>query len=213
MIPDMAAKKQPTKRLTGSGVRQFEAVVLAVADLGGATRSVDTEDVAIRCQQLAPELFAWRKYPQQVNLELVRVCLSDAKKQPNGTLLSGSGRDGWRLTRRGLEWVSQQATTSGTGTRRKPSPGRRTAGSIDTVRRAREIARIETSAAWITWHAEKRIDESDAQALFRIDSYANNRLVEIKVTRLLALFEPGTEHRRFLEAAATALRVKGINDA
>jgi hypothetical protein len=85
--------------------------------------------------------------------------------------------------------------------------------SIDTVRRAREIARIEISAAWLTWHAEHRIDELDARALFRIDSYASNRLVEIKVTRLLALFEPGTEHRRFLEGAATALRVKGINDA
>src|SRR5438132_4364855 len=139
----MARTKQFQKLLTSHDVRQFEAVVLAVSDLGGATRSVDTEDVAIRCRELGPELFAWRKYPEQVNLELVRVCLSNAKKQQNGVLLSGSGRDGWRLTRRGLEWVTQRTKEQGIGTSRKPTHGRRTAGSIDTVRRAREIARIE----------------------------------------------------------------------
>jgi hypothetical protein len=206
----MAIKKHANKSLTEPVIRQFEVVVMAVSDLGGAARSIDTEDVAIRCQELAPDLFAWRKYPAQVNLELVRVCLSNAKKQPNGTLLSGSGRDGWRLTRKGLEWVSTRGQAQAPS---QVTPSRRTAGSIDTVRRVREMARIESSAAWQTWRANNRIDELDARALFRIDSYATNRLIEIKVTRLLALFGAGTDHRGFLEAAASALKVNRTDDA
>lgn len=202
-----AKEKSPS---VPSGGRLFQFAVVAVFDLGGATRSVDTEDIAVRCHQLAPDLFGWRKYPEQVNLELVRVSLSDAKKLKNGQLLSGTGRDGWRLTRKGLEWASQASKGPDGGLALSVGSGRRTAGSIDTVRRTREIARLEASAAWASWRAARSVDPSDAQALFRIDSYANDRLVEIKVTRLLALFNPDDEHRRFLEAAAAALEVRGV---
>lgn len=209
----MKTKKQSIKYLTQSAGRLYEVVAQAVSDLGGAARSIDTEDIAIRCHVLAPELFAWRKYPEQVNLELVRVSLSDAKKQKNGMLLSGTGRDGWRLTRKGLEWVSRRDQIPAAGGSSRQRAIRRTAGSIDTVRRAREIARIESSAAWATWHSEGQIDALDGRALFRVDSYATDRLVEIKVTRMLALFEPDSPHRRFLEAAANALKGNGIGHA
>jgi hypothetical protein len=208
IVKPMGTKNQEEKDLTSAqAARLFEVVALAVAELGGASRSVDTEDVAIRCHELAPTLFSWRKYPSQVNLEIVRVSLSDAKKQKNGQLLSGSGRDGWRLTRRGLDWISRVAPSRHVSER--VGLTRRTAGSIDTVRAAREVARLEASEAWAHWKAGRAIDLESARALFRIDSYTSEQLVDIKVTRLLSAFEAEAEHRKFLEAASAALNTTG----
>ncbi len=41
--------------------------------------------------ELAPNRFGWRKYLKQINSELARVYLSDAKKTAKGALPSGSG--------------------------------------------------------------------------------------------------------------------------
>src|SRR4051794_5780323 len=97
-------EKTPAKRLTGAA-SQAELVTLAVYRLGGAQRAVDTEDIAVEANKLAPGRFSWRKYPDQINLELIRVHLSDAKKR-NGMLI-GAGRTGWRLTQEGLNWAEK----------------------------------------------------------------------------------------------------------
>ncbi len=212
MVPTMARKKQDAICLTRNPTRLFEITVIAVADLGGAARSVDTEDVAIRCHEVAPSTFSWRKYQHQVNLEMVRVSLSDAKKEKNGRLLSGSGRTGWRLTKRGLDWVSREASSP-----RVIAPlgkiTRRSSGSIDTVKVAREIVRIESSEAWAAWTAGQRITADAAKAIFRIDSYAGDKLIEIKITRLISVFGTETEHRRFLEVASNSIRSDGADNA
>jgi hypothetical protein len=93
-------KKRHKKTLTHQ-LTQCEIVILAVHLLGGDQHAVDTEDVAIKAHELAPGRFSWRKYPEQINLELVRVYLSDAKKPEKGGLLLGSGRTGWSLTTHG----------------------------------------------------------------------------------------------------------------
>ena len=193
-----------------SAFRLFEIAVVAVFDLGGAERSVDTEDIAIRCHEIAEAAFSWRKYPSQANLELVRVCLSDAKKPKNGGLLTGTGREGWRLTRRGLTWIEVVATSRA---KSKAIVSRRSGGSIDTVRKNREAARIEGSPGWQTWRGGQGIRKEDARSLFRIDSYASSQMVEIKVTRMLALLDADSEHHAFLEAAAKTLGPTGGLDA
>ena len=102
----------PRKSLTSKAeTPQVEVVTLAVYLLGGDQRAIDTEDVAIEAHRLAPGRFAWRKYPDQVNLELVRVYLSDAKKPAKGEWLEGSGKDGWSLTPAGLRWAKEAART------------------------------------------------------------------------------------------------------
>lgn len=82
-----------------------EIVTLAVLLLGGESQYVDTEDVAVRANELAPGRYTWRKYPEQINLELIRVYLSDAKKPKKGAYLLGSGNSGWMLTERGLAFA------------------------------------------------------------------------------------------------------------
>src|ERR1700746_2196465 len=103
--------KSPEKRLTRS-TSQAELVTLAVYQLGGAQRAIDTEDVAVEAHRIAPGRFSWKKYPEQINLELIRVFLSDAKKN-NNKLVIGSGRTGWRLTQRGLQWAEKVSETAG----------------------------------------------------------------------------------------------------
>src|SRR5260370_11593362 len=123
----MAPKSLP--RLTTA-----ELVTWAVYQLGGDQRRIDTEDVAVKVFQLAPKRFGWRKYPAQINLELVRVYLSDAKKTEHGELLSGSGRTGWALTRKGLEWLASARGRLHSIQTQEPNDRQSRAGSVDSSR-------------------------------------------------------------------------------
>lgn len=173
--------------------------------LGGTSKSVDTEDAAVRCHELAPDLFSWQKYKEQINLELVRVSLSDAKKAKNGGLLSGSGREGWRLSSRGLDWIRSREDSGFTFAAKPVRPSRGRAGSIDSVRRERERQRLLSTDAWVEWDQSKTISAKAAQQVFRIDEYTTDRMVAIKVARLRAIFERHDEMSLFLEAASQPL--------
>ena len=92
-------------RKTQKTLSNHEIVTLAVYLLGGDTRYVDTEDAAVKANELAPGRFTWRKYRNQINIENVRTFLSDAKKQKNGGYLRGAGKDGWLLTESGVAFA------------------------------------------------------------------------------------------------------------
>lgn len=79
----------PSKTLTN-----HEVVLLAVYLLGGESSPIDTEDIAVKANALAPGAFTWRKYPDQINMEIVRVVLSNLKRAEDGNLLVGKGKDG-----------------------------------------------------------------------------------------------------------------------
>ena len=64
---------------TKKGLSNHEIVTLAVYLLGGDTQYVDTEDAAVKANELAPGRFTWRKYRDQINIENVRTFLSDAE--------------------------------------------------------------------------------------------------------------------------------------
>ena len=106
----MAKKKLPN----------WEIAVYVVHLLDGVTRRVSTEDVALKCFELAPDAFSWVKYPQYPDKDVVRSALVDARKRKNGELLRGrAGRgkgqlnranaepasDGWMLTEAGAKWI------------------------------------------------------------------------------------------------------------
>jgi len=48
-----------------------EIVTIAVFLLGGESHAVDTEDIAVKANEIAPGRFSWRKYPDQINIETV----------------------------------------------------------------------------------------------------------------------------------------------
>jgi hypothetical protein len=190
-----------------STASQIELVTLAVYLLGGATEAIDTEDVAVKVNELAPGRFAWRKFPDQINLELIRVYLSAAKSR--GQYLTGSGRTGWTLTPRGLDWA-ESAAPSLVGrdmTRRRED---RQAGSIDESRWRRERARITRTTAWQKWSVGDgaRISEREAAEVFRIDSYAIGRTRDLKVARLREMFGADDSLHDFIAAASAIVEGK-----
>lgn len=99
-----------------------EVVVYALYLLGGATKRVHTEEVALKCFELAPDSFSWTRYPQYPDKDIVRVALTDARKGKHGGLVDGrAGQsrgqfqktqrrptgDGWTLTDAGVKWIGQ----------------------------------------------------------------------------------------------------------
>jgi hypothetical protein len=188
--------------------QSVEMVVLALHRLGGASRSVDTEDVAIMTHELKPGWFAWKKYPERVNLELVRVALSDGKKKANGTLIEGSGRKGWRLSPNGLQWIIRnRERLEGTDLSRDRTQGH--GGGIDEQRWRIERSRVTSTEAWINWKDGKPISSRDAMSVFRIDNYSLGKLGRGKITRLLEMFSTDKEALEFLSVAEAALPSEG----
>src|SRR5262245_41135171 len=96
-------------QMAKKALANHELLTVAVYLLKGESQRVDTEDVAVKANKLAPGRYTWRKYPDQINLELIRVYLSDAKKKEKGRYLAGSGNSGWMLTRAGLEFARTHA--------------------------------------------------------------------------------------------------------
>lgn len=192
-----------------------ELVTLALYYLGGGGTAVDTEEVAMQVHQMAPGRFSWRKYPKQINLELVRVALSDAHKSENGALVNGTGRQGWSLTVAGQRWAKQNAQRL-IGKDLKRVRVERTAGSVDVQRRERERVRILTTDAWRQWgvgHRRSDISWGAARDLFRIDRYVTGRTQEMKINRVREMFADDQELDGFLEAAASVTLKEGDNDA
>ncbi len=196
-------KKESKKDLTFVAT-QMHIVVLAVQMLGGDSRSVDTEDIAMEAHKLAPDMFAWRKYPEQINLELIRVALSDAKKEKYGSLLTGSGRQGWSLTPRGVKWIAGNAERLRDG-KLRVDVTRRSAGSVDVVRKKQEHRRLVMTEAWRKWTEDITLDSADVKWLFRIDSFSSDAQKLRKVTRLMALFSDDPEVIEFLSHAQALL--------
>lgn len=186
-------------RKTLTPVSSAEVVLWAVSLLGGDQKRIDTEDVAVKAFQLAPKSFCWRKYPEQINLELVRVNLSNAKKPENGELLTGSGRTGWSLTRKGLVWIRSARSRLQALGMSAPQGRASRAGSIDSSRRDRERKRILALPAWARWmNGDKSVVLAEAHEVYRLDSYSTASVREAKLTRLRAMFGEDQELSPFL---------------
>lgn len=137
------------------------AVVRALYDLGGAETAVDTEDIALRAHRLLANGFTWRKHPQYINPDLVRIALVDASRMG---LVTGSGRTGWRLSPEGI----RVATREGAALLRADSA----AQHPDPL-----AARIAQSAAVRTAKRAgvEAVTFRDAERLFGLNGYVTNR--------------------------------------
>ncbi len=83
-----------------------QIVALAVYLLGGATKALDIEDIAIQAFEISPEKFAWRKFPDRIDLRVVQYALKDASIDSKGrSFLKGSLKHGYMLTSLGVEWA------------------------------------------------------------------------------------------------------------
>jgi len=182
----------------------MEVVVLAVYVLGGDQTPVDTEDAAMKANELAPRRFNWRKYPDQVSLEHVRVFLSDAKKPKYGSLLAGDGTKGWRLTPAGVGWArrNDQLAVAGSAERERVDRDLKR-------RRINEQARIRGLPAWAKFTAGENVSLREAEAVFRVSEYVRDSRREQLVDRGRTLFAGDDELGPFVEAMAKIVTGEG----
>ncbi len=97
-------------------ITNVHIVIFALGRLGGATRTVFSEDVAAESFELSADRFSWQlpkyrelRWPDKY---IVKTALEDAKKAEYGALVEGSyandtSRDGWRLTANGAKWLRE----------------------------------------------------------------------------------------------------------
>lgn len=84
-----------------------DIVMYSLHILGGYQRRVHTEDIALKCYEMAPSRFSWTKYPKYPDIQPVRFTLEKCKP-----LVVGSSErkyptraTGWGLTADGVQWV------------------------------------------------------------------------------------------------------------
>lgn len=90
-----------------------DIAIYALYLLGGWQKRIHTEDIALKCYEIAPSKFSWVKYPQYPDVTPTRFALEAAKKQEYGALVNGESErkrtskniGGWMLTLNGVEWV------------------------------------------------------------------------------------------------------------
>lgn len=90
-----------------------DIVLYALYFLGGWQTRIHTEEVALKCYQLAPSKFSWIKYPQYPDPAPARFALEAAKKLRYGALVKGESErkkniksiGGWMLTDKGIQWI------------------------------------------------------------------------------------------------------------
>lgn len=90
--------------MSDTGLSNIYLVTIALGNLNGHERPVDSEDVAVHVNELAPGKFTWRKYPEYIDLQVVNQSLQDARRERNGSLVTGSSSKGWMLSADGMEW-------------------------------------------------------------------------------------------------------------
>jgi hypothetical protein len=143
-----------------------QAVTLAIAALGGATKQIDTEDIAIKAYEICPGKFGWRKYPERIDLIVVRVSLNDAARS-RPPLIRGSIKRGYLLTVEGMQWASTHlayaAGTAGEAARRNSAEAE--------LNRERERLRKSRAYARFVEGRTQDITERDFQEFTRINDY------------------------------------------
>lgn len=90
-----------------------EIAVYALYLLGGWRERIHTEDIALKCYEIAPSKFSWIKYPKYPEYNTAYLSLGDAKKPKYGALVDGESErnkkkgsiGGWKLTLKGVEWI------------------------------------------------------------------------------------------------------------
>jgi len=137
----------PNKTNTGNDLKSMHVAVYALSLLGGAHKKVHTEDIAMKCMQIAPDRFRWERYDYP-DKERVRKALVHASEEKNRSLVTGrsgmeqrsKSRDGWQITPSGAEWlrahesVFENAFTHSSGAAAPTIPRREAQRFLKTIR-------------------------------------------------------------------------------
>lgn len=164
-------------------ISNIELVTFAVYILGGVSNFIDTEDIAIKANDLIPGRFSWHKYPDQVNIENVRKRLSDAIKNENGGYIIGSTKTGWQISKKGLKFAKNLYNVF-----KDYSIDENINNDISWYQK--EKSRLLSSYIYANYKSSgaKSITKLEAETFFRLDDYIIGNARERKLARILKLF-------------------------
>lgn len=163
----------------------IEIITLAVFFLGGDSRHVETEDVAVKANELAPGRFAWVKYRDQINIHTIKTHLWDAKSERKGNLLLGSEKEGWMLSSIGLE-LARRRMEALKGM--KPQKKKLSAPEKQWMRTERvRMLGTEAYKKVVGSHASA-VTLEEAETFFRLNAYVVGKARGRKLMRVLNLF-------------------------
>lgn len=136
-------------------------IPLALYDLGGAGTFVDVEDVFVRCYELAPDRFGWRKrdYP---NYKTIYKALRDFEARHPRLLLKAPDGLSRQLTAEGIAWVEERLPLF---SRYVKSPGQNPATRKRTQRLLNELAQDPVVRLFISTGMVELVKYSVADAL------------------------------------------------
>lgn len=183
-----------------------EIVTLAVYLLGGDAQYIDTEDVAVKANELAPGRFTWRKYRDQINIDTVRKRLWDAGTPGKGSYLTGSEKKGWMLTSAGLRFATKNIDLMGSADLSKERHGLKEKQWL----RSERIRMLSCSAYEKVLN--RRVDEvtlQEAEEFFRIDAYVTGLAREHKIMRAATTFGDDHELSQAVNILAARVRAGG----
>lgn len=129
-------------------LNNIDIVVYALYLLGGWHERIHTEDIALKCFELAPSRFSWVKYPNYPDNHTAYLSLGDAKKQKYGSLVEGESErkkekttkgvprfGGWKLSLKGVEWLEANKARIETALGKRATIGKR----LDVDRKLRDL--------------------------------------------------------------------------
>ena len=168
-----------------SSFSNIEIVTFSLYLLGGTSVFIDTEDIAVKANELAPGRFTWRKYKDQINIYNVRKGLWDGKNSKKGGYILGSHNRGWMLSKDGLKFCkSRIKDLESTDLSRLPVSQKELNWKIHEKRRMLSCAAYEKVI-------EDRLDEltkPELEEFFRVDDYIVGEAREKKLTRIINTF-------------------------
>jgi hypothetical protein len=175
---------------------------LATFLLGGDAHYVDTEDIAVKANKLAPGRFAWRKYPDQISLQNVRFSLEDAKKESFGYVF-GDSNTGWMLTANGLALARSRAEAL-----KHVKAARKRLSEPEKQFMRTERSRLLGSEAYrkIAAGETQGVTDVEAETFFRLNAYVVGKARDRKVLRLLNIFGDDPELGTAVQALAEKVR-------
>ena len=198
----MEEKKKGTKALD---MANHEIVVLAAYLVGARYSYVDTEDIAVKANEIAPGRFSWRKYKDQINIETVRKRLWDATKPEKGGYLIGTEVKGWLVTEAGRQYAEANLAKLEQWDLSKNRLSRREQTWV-----GRERIRMRGEAAYqkLRSGAGSEITPAEAERFFRVDDYVVGDARRAKIERARNVLSNDPELSAAINEIAKLVREK-----
>jgi hypothetical protein len=184
---------------------QSDIVAIAAYMAGAAKKRVDMEDIAVKANQIAPGRFSWRKYKEQIDLELIYKHLWDLTKPDHGSYVTGTKNEGWMLTLAGTTFAEQAIETV-----EGMNLGKVRLTKADEQRMKRDRVRMLSEPAYKK-AAEGRASEVtvvEAERFFRLDDYVVGQARERKLAQAENAFHDDPKLGPAVANAAQLVRSK-----